>query len=168
MPDDDICGYENTTTGDPCQHPAGSCPVPSHSGAAPDGGNPQGRPSKFSDERARAAIHAAEEYGKSKRGCERDAGVARGTLDNWLEANPTFEGPDGNEYDFLTAFRRARGEGETYYITEGRDPEGEVDESFAKFMLASSFDYKKTEATELTGEDGGAVPLMVIENDGDD
>jgi hypothetical protein len=146
MTDGDTCGAE-CVDGSACQHPADNCPIPSHSD--PDADNPQGQPSKFTDERAQEALHAAGELGKSKRGCGRDAGVSRTTIDVWLDTNPTFEGPDGNKYDFFDAFVRARGDGETYYIKEGRDPDGDVDSSFAKFMLASSYKYKETEKTEL-------------------
>lgn len=142
---DDICGAE-CDDGTACQHPAGSCPVPSHDD--PTAENPHGRPSKFTDERARRAINAAE-LGKSERGCERDAGVAHGTLDNWLDAGKTFTGPDGETYDFFSAFERARGSAETYYIKEGGDPDGEVDASFAKFMLSSSYNYAEKEEHDV-------------------
>jgi hypothetical protein len=169
----DTCGAE--TTGDqPCQNPAGEngrCWIPTHNPDS-DEENPQGRPTKFTDERARDAIHAADELGKSKRGCARDAGVSKDTIDEWLEQNPTFEGPDGDEYHFFDAFERARGSGETYYIREGRDPDGDVDPSFARFMLASSYGYKKTEKREHTGDGGGPVEItfteQVVETDWED
>lgn len=163
MSDQDICGYEDTTTGQPCRHPAGSCPVTSHAEAAPDGGNPQGRPSKFTDDRAQAAIEAAE-LGKSIRGCERAAGVSHGTIDNWLDRNPRFETADGDERQFFSSFRRARGVGETTCIENGRSEDG--DASFEKFLLASSFDYKKTEKRELTGDEGGAIEVSIGGDDG--
>lgn len=146
---DEICGAE-CVDGSECQNPAGSCPVSSHSDdeTAADGGNPRGRPEKFTDERARAAISAAE-LGKSIRGCERDAGVAHGTLSNWLDQNLTFEGPEGKRHHFFPTFRRARGEGETYYIEEGGDPEGAVETSFARFMLSSSYGYQPSERQEV-------------------
>lgn len=115
-----------------------------------------GRPSEFTDERAQEAINAARE-GKSKAGCERDAGVGGGTIDNWLNANPTFIDSEGNEKQFFRAFRRARGDGESLYITEGRNPDGDVDTSFAKYMLSTSYEYKKTEKQEVehSGEING-------------
>jgi hypothetical protein len=165
---EDICGAE-CVDGSACHHPAGSCPVPSHSN--PGAENPQGRPSKFTDERAREALHAAGELGKSKRGCGRAAGVSKDTIDVWLDDNPAFEGPDGDTHHFFDAFMRARSDGETYYIREGRDPDGDVESSFAKYMLSSSYQYKETEKTEL--EHSGDVDGMnfVINpggNDGDD
>lgn len=160
MTDDNICGAETASTDGPCQHPAGSCPVPSHSDDDVDA-NPQGRPSKFTDERARDAIDAARE-GLSKAGCERAAGIGDGTLNNWLEADPTFETEAGEQRQFFRAFRRARRAGETELI-EGGLYEDDVDSSMAKFLLASSFDYKKTEQREVTGEGGGPVEVAISE-----
>ncbi|PHQ44673.1 hypothetical protein DJ68_17385 [Halorubrum sp. C3] len=108
----------------------------------------RGRPSEFTDQRARAAIEAARE-GKSKAGCERDAGVADGTIGNWLDADPTFTDANGDEKQFFRAFRRARGDGESLYIVQGRDPDGDVEAPFAKYMLSTSYEYKKTEKQEV-------------------
>ena len=159
MTDDDICGAETASTDEPCQHPAGSCPVTSHSEDVEE--NPQGRPSKFSDERAQAAIEAARE-GLSKAGCERAAGIGDGTLNNWLEANPTFTTEEGETRQFFRAFRRARRAGESELVRGGLYDD-DVDSSMAKFLLASSFDYKKTEQREVTGEDGGPVEVTFSE-----
>jgi len=157
MSNDDICGAE-CADGTPCEHPAGSCPVASHD---PDAGddveNPQGRPSKFTDERAQDAIEAARE-GLSKAGCERAAGVGDGTLTNWLEADPEFTTSDGEQAQFFRAFRRARRVGESSLVDGGLHDD-EVDSSMAKFLLASSYDYKKTEKKEVTGDGGGPVKV---------
>lgn len=129
----DICGAE-TTSGEPCQNPAGedgSCWIPSHND--PDAENPDGRPSKFTDERREDALQAARE-GKSKAGCARAAGVAKSTLADWVDTRE----------EFRNAFRRARAEGESELIRGGLTDE-DVDSSMAKFLLASSFDYQKTE-----------------------
>lgn len=169
MTDDDICGAE-CADGTPCEHPAGSCPVSSHND--PDAENGQGRPSKFTDDRAQDAIAAARN-GLSKAGCERAAGVGDGTLNNWLESDPSFADADGEERQFLRAFRRARKAGENTLIEGGLYDDG-VDSSMAKFLLASSFDYKKTEQREVTGEGGGPVEVelneTIVETDyeGDD
>lgn len=144
---DEKCGYEDTTTGQPCRHPAGSCPVPTHTEAAPDGGNPQGRPSKFTDERARDAIEAARES-KSEAGCARAAGVSHTTIQNWQERDPTFTDEDGKQRSFLAAFTRARADGESMLI-EGGLREEDVDSSMAKFLLASSYGYQKSEKREV-------------------
>ena len=157
------CGHE-TADGTECQlppsQPDGRCHHHTDATEVDSGG----RPSKFTDERAREAIAAAE-LGKSIAGCGRDAGVDEKTVRNWRDTEGiAFEGPDGNEYDFFRAFRRARGSGETYYIREGRRAEGEVDPSFAKFMLASSYDYTKTEKQELedVSEDGKGFGTTIV------
>lgn len=147
MTEDDICGAE-CADGTPCEHPAGSCPVASH--GADDADNAQGRPSKFTDERAQDAIDAARE-GLSKAGCERAAGVGDGTLNNWLEADPTFTDADGEERHFLRAFRRARRAGESELV-QGGLYDDDVDSSMAKFLLSTSFDYKKTEKREVDAD----------------
>jgi len=130
---DDTCGAE-TTSGDPCQNPAGeggSCWIPSHND--PDAENPSGRPSKLTDDRREAALEAARE-GKSKAGCARAAGVAKSTLSDWVDAND----------EFRNGFRRARAEGESELVRGGLTDD-DVDSSMAKFLLATSFDYQKTE-----------------------
>jgi hypothetical protein len=163
MSNDNICGAE-CADGTPCEHPAGSCPVPSHDPDADDDvDNPHGRPSAFSDELARRAIAAAEK-GKSEGGIEREVGVGDRTIfgdDGWVDQAHTFVDADGTERDFSRALRRARARGEDEWLDEGRSDDG--DSSFAKFMLASSYDYKKTEKKEVTGEDGGPVEVELNE-----
>jgi len=148
----DICGSTETTSGEPCQNKAGSCPW--HEGdEKPD----TGRPTLFNDERAQKAIKAAQN-GQSKAGCERACGVGNGTINTWLDKNPTFTDKDGEEQNFFQAFRRARNEGENKLIKNGLyDPE--TDSSMAKFLLSSSFDYVKTEKQEVTGEGGGGIVI---------
>lgn len=132
---DDICGYEDTTTGEPCQHPAGSCPVPSHSDS--DAENPQGRDFSIEESDREDILEAARD-GLSKAGCARAAGVSRPELNRYLDAHDAFR----------SAFRRARNEGEQTLVSDGlRDDD--VDTSMAKFLLASSFGYKKTERREV-------------------
>lgn len=133
---EDICGAE-TNDGSPCQHPAGSCPVPSHDD--PTATNPQGEPSKFDDEAREAALGAARE-GKSKAGCARAAGVDESTLRGWLDRHESFS----------RAFAQARAEGESRLLDGGLT--GEVDPTMARFLLASSFGYVKTEKREHEGE----------------
>lgn len=132
------CGYDAKYVDGKCGH---------HSTVTADN---RGRPSKFTDKRARLAIEAAREESKSKRGCERDAGVAKGTIDNWLEQGHTFKTEDGLIANFFTAFTRARGDGESKCIQKARSEDG--DASFERFMLASSYDYKKTEKREVEQE----------------
>lgn len=151
---DGQCG-EIKGNGEPCEYDAkyadGKCGIHSD---IPD--TSQGQPTKFTDERARAAIAAAK-FGKSKRGCERAAGVGEGTLNNWLDQGHTFTDKNGQVASFFRAFAQARAQGESQCIENARREDG--DASFEKFMLASSYDYKKTEQREVTGEDGGPVAI---------
>lgn len=137
MTDDEICGAE-CADGTPCEHPAGSCPVPSHSDD--DVENPQGRDFSI-DESDHETILEAASMGKSKAGCARAAGVSHTELRRYLEAH------DG----FRSAFERARARGEAELIEGGLRDE-DVDSSFAKFLLASSFDYTKTEKREVDAD----------------
>jgi len=162
MSDDaDLCGHP-TQGGDgpPCQNPASegdSCYIPAHGGSK----DPGGRPNKFSDDRAEDAIQAARE-GFSKAGCARAAGVSPKTIDNWLERDPEY-----GESSFFQAFTRARHTGERTLLQgalydepeERQKQERTVNAQHARFLLSTSFDYVKTERTELTGEDGGAVEV---------
>jgi len=128
-----------------------------------DGKAHGGRPSTFTDELARRAIQAAEK-GKSEAGIEREVGVGDRTIfgdDGWIDQGLTYEDEAGGEREFSRALRRARGRGEDDWIKQGRDDDG--DSSFAKFMLASSYGYKKTEKREVTGDGGGPVEVTFNE-----
>jgi len=108
----------------------------------------KGRPTKFNDDRAHLAIEAALD-GKSEAGCERAAGIGQGTLAGegaWLDQGHMYETESGLLANFSQAFAQARAEGEDGWIDEGRGKDG--NSPFAKFMLASSYDYKKTEQRE--------------------
>jgi hypothetical protein len=83
----------------------------------------------------------AAETGMSKAGCARAAGVDKASLLRYLDAHE----------DFRTAFERARARGESELIHGGLRDE-DVDTSMAKFLLASSFDYKKTERREVEAD----------------
>jgi hypothetical protein len=153
---DDICGAE-CVDGSECQHPADSCPVPSHSDA--DADNPQGRDFVLGPEDHDALLTAARD-GFSKAGCARAAGVQKQNLERYLNAE--------KNADFRDAFMRARHEGERKLVTGPlrgpEDPdEPEWDGQHARFLLASSFGYTKTEKRELenTGED--ALSEIVID-----
>jgi hypothetical protein len=150
MTDEELCGA-STTSEQPCQNPAGedgSCWIPSHGADADDDvENPQGRDFAL-DESDHEDVLDAAETGMSLRGCARAAGVSHSQLRRYLDAHP----------DFRSSFERARAKGESELIRGGlRDDE--VDTSMAKFLLASSFDYKKTEKKEVTGEGGGPVEV---------
>ena len=133
---DDTCGWPTTTDGE-CQNPAGedgTCWIPSHGDA--DAENPQGRDFSITDDDHEDILEAARE-GVSKAGCARAAGVDKASLLRYLDAHP----------EFRTAFTRARNQGERELIHGGlRDDD--IDTSMAKFLLASSFEYKKSEKRE--------------------
>ena len=113
-----------------------------------------GRPSKFNDERARQAIQAARQA-KSKGGCARAATVDRHTLHRWLQDSPEFTDSSGQKRDFRTAFAQARGDGETILVQGGLRND-DIDSSFAKFLLKTSFDYR--EVQEIRMDDTAEIP----------
>lgn len=144
----DLCGHP-TAEDTPCQNPAtqdGHCWLDAH------GGDTEvGRDFSIQDDDHQDILQAARE-GLSKSGCARAAGVSHTELNRYLEAHP----------DFRSSFAQARAKGETKLVKGGlNDPE--TDSSMAKFLLASSFEYKKTEKTEVTGEDGGPVEINLSE-----
>jgi len=94
----------------------------------------------------------AAKTGLSLRGCARAAGVSHSQLRRYLDAHE----------EFRSSFERARAHGESELIEGGLRDE-DVDTSMAKFLLASSFDYKKTEKREVTGDGGGPVEVEISE-----
>ena len=104
------------------------------------------------DEGDHDTLIEAAETKKSKRGCARSAGVSHTALQRYLDAHD----------DFRASFKQARGRGEAELI-EGGLHDDAVDTSMAKFLLASSYDYKKTEQREVTGEGGGPVSVDITE-----
>ena len=108
------------------------------------------------DEGDHDTLIEAAETGLSKRGCARAAGVSRTALQRYLDAHD----------DFRASFAQARSRGETELIVGGLRDE-DFDTSMAKFILATSFDYKKTEKREVegsmehTGEGGGPMEVTV-------
>lgn len=144
---------EDCIDGTPCERPAGW-------GLEPDIGpckdHLKGRPSKFTEDRRDTILESASK-GLSMAGCARAAGVPKQTLHDWLQ----------NHEDFSDAFKRARNEGEERIVRDGLyNPD--ADSSFAKFLLATSFDYVKTEKRKHEHSGEGGRPLMVIERDSDD
>lgn len=143
--DTETCGHE-TAQGTPCQNPitdGDSCWLNEHGGDA----NPSGRDYSISQDDHDDILSAARE-GLSKSGCARAAGVSHTELNRYLDAHD----------EFRSSFAQARAQGETTLVRDGlRDPD--TDSSMAKFLLAASFDYKKTEKREHMGEDGGAIEV---------
>ncbi|EMA38460.1 helix-turn-helix domain-containing protein [Halococcus hamelinensis] len=166
--DFDICGSTNTSTGEPCQRPAGW-------GTDRDYGpctqHPrEGRPSKFTDSRKDQAIQRAR-IGATLEGCARAAGISYRTLRNWLDRGEE-SGEDGDPYfQFFQAFNRARGSGEGDLLER-------VKEQKPEFILERSYDYTKTEEHDvnLDGDlehsfdatEGVTAEFVTFENEDED
>jgi len=127
---DDICGAA-CADGTECQHPASSCPVPSHSD--PGAENPQGRPSTLDDHAD--DILAGARQGMTLEGCARLAGVDESTLHRWIDK---YE-------DFRKSLKRARAHGELQHLQS-------VNDSGSRFILERSFGYVKTERREIEAD----------------
>jgi len=146
---DDTCGHE-TADGTPCQNPAtdgGSCWIPAHGGNVED----HGRDFAISESDHDDLLTAARD-GFSKAGCARAVGVTIQSLERYLDAHDVFR----------KAFTRARHEGERTLVRGPLvDDEStpDIDGQHARFLLSTSFDYIKTERTELTGEDGDDLQI---------
>jgi len=152
MTDNERCGWQ-LDDGTGCDNPAsdedsGRCWLHKEDATK------AGRPSKFNDERAQQVIQAAKQA-KSKGGCARAAGVDRATIGNWLAKNPTFTDASGQKREFLTAFAHARADGETILVQGGLRND-DIDSSFAKFLLKTSFDYR--EVQEVRMDDSADIP----------
>lgn len=138
MAPDDICGYTGTTTGEPCGHPAGSCPVPSHHDE--DAENPHGRPSGLDDD-ARDALYAAVGSGLKVDHVAAAAGISRRTLSRWtccLKDLRTCAFDTDDPCDFCQGYARAHAQGARSVLEECR-PE---------FRASASFGYAKRERLE--------------------
>lgn len=107
---DDVCGAE-CVDGSPCQHPADSCPVPSHSD--PDAENPHGRDTKLSKQR-QEAIAAMIEDGHSIGAASRCNGITVQSFYNWMSRGEQQD--EGPYADFFSRITRARGHGEKGYV----------------------------------------------------
>lgn len=173
MSDEDICGAE-TTDGGKCQRPMG-WGTDSDIGPCSDHRS-RGRPSKFNDERARAACRAAR-GARSKRGCARAAGIGKSTLNRWVEKNPTFRTESGERAEFRDAFRRARSDGEQLLVEGGLRPErpdgeSDIDSQHCRFLLATSYGYEKTERRDVRVDNDADLDeqpdVLVIGGDDDE
>jgi len=158
----EYCGWP-TNDDTACEHPSteenGRCWQ--HADDARRGG----RPTKFDDERARAAVDAARKA-KSLRGCARAAMVTPPTIGNWLNDNPTFENADGELVEFFSAFMRARAQGESLLV-EGGLLRDEIDSAHARFLLSTSFDYTEEMRIQVEevgdGDAGGDVEELLAQ-----
>lgn len=157
---DNTCGFEDTTSGDPCQHPAGDngrCHIPTHN-VEGDGGedveNNAGRPSILDD--VKPDILEAARVGASKAGCARAAGIDKTTLYDWLDE----ESPRYDE-EFEREFRQARWQGERRMLENPDD----VDSRHAQFILERSFKYTKEQTIEHEGDGLGDVVVSFTDDD---
>jgi len=162
---DDNCGYP-THEGHACTHPPtednGRCWL--HA----DDDRKMGRPTKFTDERAREAVQAAKEA-KSISGCGRAAGVVRNTVKNWLHKNPEYEDENGNYREFLPAFLRARAEAESLLTRGGLTRPDDLDGAHARFLLKTSFGYQEVDKLEFEDvSDGDSDELGELRDMADD
>jgi transposase-like protein len=105
------CGAE-TTSGEPCQNPADSCPW--HNTENPP---ENGRPSKLTHAK-QEAIAADIEQGRSMRSAARKQDLTPQTVMNWMQRGESdLEEDKANEYtDFFERITRAKGYGEEWYM----------------------------------------------------
>lgn len=113
---DNICGSENTSSGDPCrwnEAERGECPFHDEGQEQPD----VGRPSKLSHQRQEEICQAVE-AGKSLTSAARMAGVDRTTVYGWIDkGEAAIEAGEDNEYTtFYNRLTRAKGHGEDFYF----------------------------------------------------
>ena len=158
MGDDDLCGSTDTTTGNPCQNAAGSCPW--HGDDPPD----TGRPSKLSYER-QEQIATDLEAGKSLNSAARKAGITPQTVFNWLDRGEA-EREKGNENaytEFLERITRAKGHGEDFYFNLALQlAKEDGDHRFIASLMKQR--YPDSWGDTETGVEADTVKLEVSEN----
>lgn len=137
------CGAQ-TTRGHPCKNDADSCPW--HGEDAADTGAPL---KMDNEERQKCAIDMAK-TGAAVKGCARAAGVHHETFAKYLDRCDDPE-KDGGDPDFLESFNRARAEGERELVEKA------MMDGDAKWLLSTSFGYKKVEGVEVSGPNGEPV-----------
>lgn len=122
---DDICGAE-CADGSPCEHPAGSCPVPSHDDPAAE--NPQGRPHLLTDERHNIVVETIRNIEPLTSAAER-AGVDPDTIRNWYDEGEqqATRPPEERDarYDFFEDCASARADAKAELLE--RMDDGDVD-----------------------------------------
>jgi len=118
-----------------------------------------GRPFALGESDHEDILEAAR-MGASKAGCARAAGVQPNVLNRYLEAE--------EHENFRQAFMRARSNGEMkllegalYERKNDPEPHKQMDGQHARFILSTSFDYKKTEKKEIAGEGGGPLEFTI-------
>jgi hypothetical protein len=158
MTDDDICGVE-CVDGSDCQRPSGwgtdsdigPCRTHDTSVRSDD---PAHRPSKFDDVRD-DLLKAANSFKNIKQVANAGGLKSKKTLYTYLDEHP----------DFLHAFKRARADAADRLIRRGLDENDDIDMGFVRFLLERSFKFVKTERKEVSGPDGGPVPIAAVPTD---
>lgn len=148
---EDICGSENTTTGEPCQWaPGDSCPY--HDVEDPPD---MGRPSKLTKQR-QEAIASAIEQGESITGAARMNGIHPETFYNWMQRGEQEE--EGPYADFFERLTRARGYGEHFYV-EALVEMAKDSNDTAALMSMLKQRYPETWGNVDRGEQAGGVQV---------
>jgi transposase-like protein len=113
MTDDEICGYEKGTDGEPCEfspsYPDGRCGHHTEHKEPED----KGRPTKLNKQR-QEQIASAIENGRSITCAARRAGVSRNAVFSWIQKGEDQE--EGVYAEFHDRITRAKGEGEEFYM----------------------------------------------------
>lgn len=152
------CGAE-TTTGSPCQNPAGDngrCWVPGHN-PDDDEENPHGRPPAI-DEENREAVYGAARLGMKIKHQAAAAGVSPDTLRRHACCLETLREPElttDDPCDFCRGYARAHSEGAQEVLQDCR-PE---------FVASATFGYSETSEREVqhTGAGGGPIEVQFSE-----
>lgn len=164
MSDGDLCGAE-CVDGSACRHPAGSCPVPSHSD--PDAENPQGRDSKLTKER-QEGIAAMLEQGHSQAAAARAHGIRPQTISEWTAKGE--EHPESIYGEFAERIARAKAKSERDYVTELRHLAREIEDPHTlRWMLQQRFPESWGESDAIGGG-ASASPIEIYttaETDGE-
>jgi len=151
--DTELCGAE-TTDGTPCENHAESCPW--HNTDNPP---KNGRDSKLSKEREEKIAQAIE-AGKSMTIAARKAGVSRNSVYSWIEKGEDQD--EGIYADFHDRIRRARGEGEDFYLSLALDMAKENgDHRFIASLMKQR--YPDSWSDTETGVEADTVKLEVSE-----
>ena len=153
-PETELCASTSTTTGEPCENAAGSCPF--HDPETGDRTDVEtGRPSKMTVQR-KQDLFAAAEVGMFLENTAGFAGITYETLRTWMRRGES-DREDGRETayaEFVREFKRARARGAKKLLEDAR----------SEFILERSYGYVKTERREIdarvssgneTDENGG-------------
>lgn len=161
MTDDDICGAEKTN-GEVCtfspKHSDGKCGHHTDT----DENEPQGRDSKLTKQREEQIAQAIEQ-GKSMTIAARKAGVSRNAVYSWIEKGEDQD--EGIYSDFHDRIRRARGEGEDFYLSLALEMAKENgDHRFIASLMKQRYPDSWAEDDDSPGVDTDAIVINVPED----